>query len=45
MVAFQFYLELGKERKAAGGQVRRVGWLEETVILFLVKNPLMKEEM
>jgi hypothetical protein len=27
MAAFQFYLQLGKHRKVAGGQVRLVGWV------------------
>jgi hypothetical protein len=40
MAAFQFYLELGKQRKAAGSQVRPVGWVEDdSYVVFGKKFP------
>jgi hypothetical protein len=37
MAAFQFYLQSGKQRK--------VGWVGAAVMLFLVKNSLLKKEV
>jgi hypothetical protein len=43
VTAFQFYLQPGKQRKVAEGQVWRLGGLEVTVMLFFVKNSLVKK--
>jgi uncharacterized membrane protein len=43
MVAFQFYLQLRKQ-KSRRDQVRSVGWVGTTVMLFLVKKSVKVKE-
>jgi hypothetical protein len=45
MAVFQFYLQPGKERKAAGGQVTWEEWIGDDRQLCLVKNSLVKKEV
>jgi hypothetical protein len=45
MAAFQIYHQSGKQRKIAGDQARRMGWVGGNSLLFLVKNLLVKKEV
>jgi hypothetical protein len=35
----------GKQKSHNGGQVKKVGWVGATVMMFLVKNSLVKKEV
>jgi hypothetical protein len=44
MAAFQFYLQTGLQRKVAGGQVSRVGWVGDNNHVVFGKKSLVKKK-
>jgi hypothetical protein len=45
MAAFQLYLQLGKQKRSQGAKSGEYGGWGMTVMLFLVKNSLVKKEV